>query len=285
MAEGALPRVNPRPRNLRQMKAISLGYHDVIDGPQISLSAIRPNIGLYTLTRRSFCNHLLCIAERRACVGRIQNFSSWEDEVPVFLTFDDGAEGAYFYVADELEKHGWHGHFFVTTAWIGHSGFMNRQQIRELHERGHVIGSHSNSHPERMSCLTRSELREEWSKSSSILSDVLGEAVKVASVPNGYYSRIVAQTAAAVGIEVLFTSEATSAVNAVDGCLVLGRYLIQRHTPASASGAIAAGRIWSRWRQTVLWEAKKCIKAVGGKSYLAVRRYLISKILSRQHPA
>ena len=267
------------------MKAISLAYHDVTDSPQISLSGIRSNIGLYTLTRQSFRNHLMCIAERRACVGKIDISRSWEDEVPVFLTFDDGAEDAYLYVADELEKHGWRGHFFVTTAWIGQSGFVNPQQIRELHKRGHVIGSHSNSHPERMSRLTRHELSEEWSKSRAILGDILGDAVTVASVPNGYYSRLVAQSAAEVGIEVLFTSEATSTVKVVDGCLLLGRYFIQWHTPASGSGAMAAGMVWPRWRQTVLWETKKVIKAVGGESYLTVRRYLISKVLSRQHPA
>jgi peptidoglycan/xylan/chitin deacetylase (PgdA/CDA1 family) len=272
--------------NRAGMKAISLAYHDVSDEPPVSLPHVRSSIGLYTLTKRDFHDHLQCIAKRSIAVGKIETSCSWSPaNVRVFLTFDDGAENVHSYVADELEKHGWRGHFFVTTAWIGRLGFVNPQQIRELHKRGHVIGSHSNSHPERMSRLTQHELSEEWSKSRAILGDILGEAVKVASVPNGYYSRVVAQSAAAVGIEALFTSEATSTVKVIDGCLVFGRYFIQKHTPASASGAIAAGRIWPRWRQTVLWETKKLIKVVGGESYLTVRRYLISKVLSRQHPA
>jgi len=32
------------------------------------------------------------------------------------LTFDDGGESAATCIADLLEKHGWRGHFFVTTA-------------------------------------------------------------------------------------------------------------------------------------------------------------------------
>jgi hypothetical protein len=148
-----------------------------------------------------------------------------------------------------------------------------------LRSRGHVIGSHSCSHPARMSHLSWDQLIREWSESCAILSDTLGEHVRVASVPDGYYSRNVGRAAAAAGIEVLFTSEATAATSVLDGCLVLGRYFIQMHTPPAVSGEIAAGRIWPRWRQTVLWEAKKPLKALMGESYFALRRCLLTRTL------
>jgi peptidoglycan/xylan/chitin deacetylase (PgdA/CDA1 family) len=184
-------------------------------------------------------------------------------------------------VTDELEKYGWRGHFFITTDWIGRPGFLDRQQIRELHRRKHVIGSHSCIHPERMSHLGWAELMREWSESCAILSDILGEQVRVASVPGGYYSRNVGKTAAAAGIEVLFTSEATAAASVLDGCLILGRYFIQMHTPPGESGAIAAGHILPRWRQSVLWGAMKPVKALTGQRYSTIRDYLISRILPR----
>jgi hypothetical protein len=105
--------------------------------------------------------------------------------------------------------------------------------------------------------------------------------VKVASVPDGYYSRKVSETAAAAGIEVLFTSEATAAASLLDGCLTLGRYFIQRHTPAIFSGAIAVGRIGPRWKQTVLWKGKKAVKFLAGESYIAVRRYLLTQAMPK----
>ena len=49
-----------------------------------------------------------------------------------------------------LERYGWPGYFFVATDWIGRPGFLNAAQFRELDSRGHVIGSHSCSYPERM---------------------------------------------------------------------------------------------------------------------------------------
>lgn len=260
------------------MRAISLGYHDVIDEPEGS--AVRLH---YRLDRRDFCDHLESIRSRvaGAPVRTIERACQWQREVPVFLTIDDGALSSITCVAGELEKRGWRGHFFITTDWIGRPGFLDRRQIRELRGRGHVIGSHSCSHPARMSHLSREELLKEWSVSRSILGELLGEPVTVASVPDGYYTRKVARAAAAASIEVLFTSEPTTGTAVVDGCLVLGRYAIQRHTPSAVSGAIAAGDKRPRWRQTAAWQARKAVKALTGESYFAIRRFLLSGGLLR----
>jgi peptidoglycan/xylan/chitin deacetylase (PgdA/CDA1 family) len=260
------------------MKAIGLAYHDVVEGSPVSHPDIRPGIALYTVTRTRFQDQLRSIRERKAAVDVIRGAWQWENRRPTFLTFDDGALNALC-AADELEKNGWRGHFFVTTNWIGRRDFLDRSQIRELHDRGHVIGSHSCSHPARMSHLSPNELHKEWSESCAILSDILSEPVKVASVPDGYYSRQVGQAAAEAGIKVLFTSEATAGVSVVDDCLILGRYFIQSYTPAEAAGALAAGNIWPRSRQNLMWKAKTLVKGMTGESYLAVRRILLSRLL------
>jgi peptidoglycan/xylan/chitin deacetylase (PgdA/CDA1 family) len=181
------------------MKAISLAYHGVTDrGDDIPTGLAV----LYNLDRRDFHNHILSIRHQvmGTAVSSIDRSRGWEQEVPVFLTFDDGGIGAYRYVADELEEHGWRGHFFIATDWIGRQGFLGRHQNRELRNRGHVVGSHSCSHPERMSHLSSDGLTKEWSESCAILGDIVGEQIKVASVPNGYYSRKVGKTAAAASM-------------------------------------------------------------------------------------
>lgn len=259
------------------MRAVSLGYHDVTDGSDGSLEGYK---SLYRLERSDFGRHMQSIADQAnpVAISRIDAFREWE-ATPVFLTFDDGGLGSYTSVAPELERRGWRGHFFITTDWIGRQGFMDRVQIRELHARGHVMGSHSCSHPARMSKLSRAELAKEWSQSCAILSDLLGEQTRVASVPDGYYSRAVGEAAAAAGIQVLFTSEATQNVSVLDGCLILGRYFIQIRTAPHISGAIAAGNKWPRLQQTIMWELKRCAKALTGESYFAIRRYLLSQVM------
>src|SRR6185503_7420328 len=132
-----------------------------------------------------------------------------EGRTPLFITFDDGGISAFTTIAPMLEDAGWRGPFFVTAGCVAQRSFMTPDQIRELHNRGHIIGSHSLSHPLRMSSCSWDKMIEEWSVSVKILSQIVGERVAVASVPGGQYSRQVAQTAARSGITTLFTSEPT----------------------------------------------------------------------------
>jgi peptidoglycan/xylan/chitin deacetylase (PgdA/CDA1 family) len=262
------------------MRAISIGYHDIVDKGQRPPNDGSRHDGRYKLDQEHFRAHLESIdsTSSRSSVGTIDGARQWQGEVPRFLTFDDGALSSYTCVAGELEKRGWRGHFFVTTDWIGRPGFMDAQQIRALHARGHVIGSHTCSHPARMSKLSWTQLLKEWKESCAILSGILNEPVVTASVADGYYSRMVGRAAAEAGIQVLFTSEPSAQVADVNGCLILGRYSIQSHTPAGVSGAIAAGDIWPRWRQSISWQAKKPVKSLAGESYFTIRKLLISRV-------
>jgi peptidoglycan/xylan/chitin deacetylase (PgdA/CDA1 family) len=260
-----------------QITAITLGFHDVLDeklGPVAWTPSMR-----YKLDAAVFARHLAAIDRVRTKISLtvIDHLRHWEGHTPVFLTFDDGALSSYTLVAPALEQYRWRGHFFVTTDWIGREGFLDRRQIRELHRAGHVIGSHTCSHPERMSALSWDQLMREWSVSIAILSDLVGERVRVASVAAGYYSSKVAKAAAAAGIEVLFTSEPRTTCWTVGGCLVLGRYSIQRHTPPANSAALVTGRLAPRWRQWVQWELRKLPKSIAGEAYLPLRRFLLSR--------
>jgi hypothetical protein len=261
------------------MRAISFCLHDVADPGFGERTARTAN--LYTLDLPLFQQHLHSIELQNGKVDKIEDLRAFERFVPVFLTFDDGARSALSSVAGELEKRNWRGHFFVTTDWIGQPGFLEAREIRELRSRGHVIGSHSCSHPERMSHLSAGQMMCEWTRSCTVLSDILGDTVVVASIPGGYYSRRVAETAAASGIKVLFTSEPTVLVSLVEGCMVLGRYSITRYSRPAASGALVAGGIGARCQQFALWNAKKIAKLLGGESYLSLRRYLVSRRFSK----
>jgi hypothetical protein len=130
-----------------------------------------------------------------------------------------------------------------------------------------------------MAALTRAEMDFEWRQSLARLAEIAGERIRVASVPGGYYSGAVAASAAAAGVEVLFTSEPTMEAGVIDGCLVLGRYVVQRHMGPEWSAGFASGRRAERWRQTALWKAKRVAKAMGGEAYLKVR----SRILERKN--
>jgi peptidoglycan/xylan/chitin deacetylase (PgdA/CDA1 family) len=261
------------------MRSLAIMYHDVVENGDFASSGF-PGEGahVYKLRREDFERHLQAIraAVPADAISRIAARREWAG-TPVFLTFDDGGASALHPTADLLEQYRWPGHFFITTGRIGTPGFLSASDVRELHRRGHVIGSHSASHPSRMAALPRVEIDREWRESIAKLSEIAGAAVRIASVPGGFYSRDVARSAAAAGIEVLFTSEPTASAGAVDGCLVLGRYVVQRGMGPEWSAGFAAGRRGARWRQTVLWKAKGVAKAVGGAAYLKLRKSVLER--------
>jgi peptidoglycan/xylan/chitin deacetylase (PgdA/CDA1 family) len=260
-------------------RVIALEYHDVVAGGDFTSSGFTgPGADSYKLTTASFDAHLTAVAGTAASAelpaedvaARITS-NGGDPRTRVLLTFDDGGRSALTEIAPRLEAFGWCGHFFMTTGQIGAPGFLTASDLRELHARGHVVGSHSHSHPIRMSACTVDQLRHEWSESVRLLSDILGVPVRTASVPGGYFSRVVAETAADAGLQGLFTSEPTSRPMRVGSCTVLGRYTLRRDDAGSLAAALVADASGARVRQWSVWNAKKVLKALGGESYLRAR--------------
>jgi peptidoglycan/xylan/chitin deacetylase (PgdA/CDA1 family) len=259
------------------MKVVALTYHDVVEAGAFNASGfLGADADIYKFERDEFSAHLDAIggAGPAASVGLIQDGKCAST---VLLTFDDGGAGAYSATADLLEARGWRGHFFITTDWIGHPGFLTSRQIRELHQRGHLIGSHSCSHPARMSACSVEELRHEWRDSCDTLSGIVGHPVRTASVPGGYSSHLVAQVAGEAGIQVLFDSEPVVRVRRLAGCLILGRYSIQRGVGPHTVATIASARVGPRLRQYAFWNAKKLIKKVGGAYWIDFRKAWLAR--------
>ena len=258
------------------MRCHTLEYHDIVAGDDFEASGFGGAAAAsYKLGRASFTGHLGAIAAAGARVARVDELPA--GPAPVLLTFDDGGSGALSAAAPALEPYRWPGHFFVTTGRIGSAGFLDAAGIRALDAAGHVIGSHSESHPIRFAALPRAEMLREWTASREALEAILGRAVTVASVPGGYFSPAVAETAAEAGIRLLFTSEPVSRVGEIAGCRVFGRYTLRRASTAAEAAALAAGRPAARAGQWVGWNAKKVVKRLGGRAYLALRERIFER--------
>lgn len=266
------------------MNITSIMYHDVVEVGAYDASGFQgSDAALYKVDRDQFNTHLAAIADAVAFAPTsvLDLLTNAADLSALTMTFDDGGVSAHTCVAESLEQLGWPGHFFVTAGYVGKPGFLSRQQIQDLHRSGHIIGSHSYSHPVRMSYCSSEAIGREWSQSIDLLSDITGSRIRVASVPGGFYSRKVAQKAAEAGIEALFTSEPTTKCYVVDGCLVLGRYTIQRWMPPSVIASLAKGQGFARSRQVILWNVKKASKILGGTQYLRLRKLLTQKSFGR----
>ena len=226
-----------------------------------------PTAARYKLTPEDFAEHLASVAATGASIGLLHH----ERRLPeVALTFDDGGASAEA-VAIALERHGWRGHFFVTTSKIGLPGFLTQEAVIELARRGHVIGSHSHTHPTYMGRLERTQIDREWTESRALLGGILGEAPAIASVPGGFVTRAVIDSAARAGYRVLLTSEPRSRPRRRASVLVLGRYSIWASTPAATAGKYARGDRLAHWRLLLEWAAKRGAKSVSPAAYERAR--------------
>lgn len=253
------------------MKQPALMYHDVVvPGDEDASGFPGAAAAHYKLGTGEFANHLAALAGCGLLFGSVTAAST-----PIaacgLLTFDDGGASAVE-VAAALTRYGMLGHFFITTARIGQPGFVTAADLRALRAAGHVVGSHSHTHPTEMSRLASATLEAEWRNSVDCLRAVLGEPVTVASVPGGFYLPNVAQAAAAAGIRFLFTSEPTLRTHRVDGCLVLGRYTLWRGMAPTYARALVLGANLVRERQWLAWNLKKPLKRWARPAYRLVRR-------------
>jgi peptidoglycan/xylan/chitin deacetylase (PgdA/CDA1 family) len=260
------------------MRIISLEYHDVVTGSDFDSSGFPGSApASYKLTAEDFDAHL-------DAIGRSAGFpvgvaDAWlqtpSGPPPLFITFDDGGAGALV-AADLLERRGWRGHFFVTAGRVGTKGFLSPGEILDLYRRGHVIGSHSFSHPLRMGAEPAERILEEWRRSLHVLSDVLGAAVVSASVPGGFYRPVVAAMAAQAGVRVLFTSMPTTRCSMVDGCHVLGRYTIRRWSTPRTAASLATGGS-ARMAQWMLYSGLHLLRLLSGERYTQIRQRFWSR--------
>ena len=239
-------------------------YHDVVtEGREDDSGFPGRDAALYKVAIARFDQQVRAIADRVAGMNPLPCF-----------TFDDGGVSA-MEAAKILERYGFHGLFFVTTNYIGTPGFLDAAQIREVHARGHAIGSHSCSHPLRMGHCGRARLLDEWARSRSALEAILGSEVRSASVPGGDFAPAVAEAAARAGITHLFTSEPTTGVRHAFGLVLHGRFTIQRWTTTDTVCGLASGAWLPRAKQTMVWNAKKLTKRIGGEAYLKMRKLLL----------
>lgn len=265
------------------LKVAALLYHDVVeDGRDDESGFPGPAAGRYKLRSEDFELHLRALARlAQGPPAVVHELQAGRGSVPWLLTFDDGGSSALA-IGKSLAERGWRGHFFVTVDYIGTPAFLDRDAIRNLSELGHVIGSHSCSHPELMARCTWEQLLHEWGNSAEVLSEIVGQPVTVASVPAGNYGHVVGRAAAAAGLRTLFTSEPVLKTRDVAGCRVIGRYTIQRGVEPETAAALARAQVSPRTRQYAFWNVKKAAKAVGGEHYLRLRRWLLSDPLRRE---
>lgn len=127
------------------------------------------------------------------------------EEARWMITFDDGNISDYDIVFPALIERNMQATFFLITDRIGVDGYVNWSQIKEMHDHGMCIGSHSRTH-RRMTSLSANEAMQEFSVSKQQLEDFLGAPVESFSYPFGESSPKLHQIGFDAGYSYICTS-------------------------------------------------------------------------------
>ncbi|QKZ11134.1 polysaccharide deacetylase family protein [Spirosoma sp. KUDC1026] len=110
---------------------------------------------------------------------------------PVMITFDDGDLEQYTVAAPELEKHGFKASFFIMTVAIGRRGkqpYMDKAQIKDLSDRGHVIGAHTWDH-HNVKKYQGDDWKTQIDEPNAKLESITGKPVKYFAFPFGLWNK------------------------------------------------------------------------------------------------
>lgn len=243
----------------------ALMYHDVVSRDERDSAGFPgPVAGVYKLDPATFAAHLDAISARGLRLGL------YREQPDAALTFDDGGASA-LWIAEQLERRGTRGSFFIVTGRIGTPGFIGADGVRELAARGHEIGSHSHTHPSYMGRLGGEELASEWTQSRELLAELLGSPPASAAAPGGSVSDELVRQVARAGYQQLFTSTPRGRPLTQSGISLIGRFTIWAGDPPKLAAAIASGAPGPRARRRLAWELKSAAKRVSPRLYEAAR--------------
>jgi peptidoglycan/xylan/chitin deacetylase (PgdA/CDA1 family) len=255
----------------RKLEIATLLYHDLEE--QAGESGFqRDAADLYKLRPGVFRDHLSRIEEAGREPALADEIDFGTPGRHVLLTFDDGGRSAS-QVGELLMARGWRGHFLVTTSLIGTRLFLNAPEIRKLRSDGHIIGSHSHTHPDIFNAQSRFKMVAEWRMSCDHLAQILGEPCIVASVPGGDISRTVLESASDAGIRYLFTSEPTLTPFRVGHCWILGRACARADKPLELIDRLAGFDSWTWGRERFVRRAKTIARILAAPLYQTYVRH------------
>lgn len=251
---------------MTQSTRIVLMYHDVYVNNSHETGFINNTAIKYKIYVNEFAKQVKTISEYMIINGLpIET---------VEFSFDDGGKSFISEIAPILEQYNLKGIFFVTTGFIGHEGFLNENDLRDLVKRGHRVGSHSHTHPERMDILNEEDLKDEWEMSNNILTSILGYSPKEASIPNGYSSKKVIKSMVNAGFTEIYTSTPTIKFFQYLEANVIGRYAITNNSTVKSILSIIESP-HRRFLCNTRFQLLRILKFILGDKYLSIRSIML----------
>lgn len=186
----------------------------------------------------------------------------------VAITFDDGCETDLLTAAPLLRELGFGATFYITAGFLGKSGYLSKQHLRELSSLGFEIGCHSMTHAY-LSDLDEKGMHREIIESKQQLEQMIGKQIDHFSCPGGRYNDRSIQMARKGNYRTLATSRARANFKDTD-LFALGRLAVMRGTALTDFEAHCRGT--GLWRLNLQESLRRSAKqAIGNSLYDRLR--------------
>lgn len=160
------------------------------------------------------------------------------ETLPTF-TFDDGYK-SFLIAASILDSCDMKGIFFIVTNNIGLPDYLTKHEIRKLISSGHIIGSHSHTHPN-FNTLENNQVRSELRTSKSILENICNQPITAFAFPGGKYKKWHTLIAMEEGYNKVFTSFES---NKIKNNLEIPRLHIRQSTKSNIHKIFTQNKIY-----------------------------------------
>lgn len=107
---------------------------------------------------------------------------------PVLITFDDTRVDQFTAALPAMDKYNFKGAFFIMTVALGKPGYMTRDQVKQLSDAGHTIGSHTYDH-KNVKKYTVDDWVDQVQKPSQQLQTITGKPVEYFAYPFGLWNK------------------------------------------------------------------------------------------------
>lgn len=169
-----------------------LCYHQIRDWRATDSQSAKD----YIIPVKTFKEHVKMLADsgyNSILPDQLYNYLVYGDPLPpkpVMFTFDDTDYDQYEIGAKELAKYGYKGVYFIMTVSIGRKGkvhYMSKEDIKDLSDKGNVIGSHTYDHKN-----VKKYEAEDWitqiEKPTAKLEEITGKKMEYFAYPFGLWN-------------------------------------------------------------------------------------------------
>ena len=105
-----------------------------------------------------------------------------------------------YFMEQIMKKHSFDVNNYIDKIWV------TKENIKDLHNNGNIIGLHSHSHPTNINTLTKKQQFEEYYTNKCILEDIIKDKVVSMSHPCGAYNEDTLQALKELDIKIGFRS-------------------------------------------------------------------------------